>query len=152
MKKLLIGLGIILFSGTFVFANNPETFNVNLVIRQVITIANTGALDFGTIELAAGGLTVNANGGPHSAGAGAAAATFTVQGESGATADVSIVSNPITITDGTTNVSVTLTLSAATHTFTGGAETLFVGGSLTLAGTETTGSYTGTAQLQMVYQ
>ena len=152
MKKLLIGLILLLFSGTSVFAANPENFAITMVIRQVITISNTGDLDFGTLELIANTYTVNPNAGPHSAGAGAASATFTVQGENLAVADVSFVTNPITITDGTTVRSITMTLASATHTFNGAAQTLFVGGSVILDATETTGSYTGTAQLQMVYQ
>ena len=152
MKKLLIGLTLLLFSGTFALGANPETFSINMVIRQVITITNTAPLDFGTLELIANTYTVNANAGPHSAGAGASSATFTVQGENLAVADVSFVTNPITITDGSTVRSITLTLASATHTFNGAAQTLFVGGSVTLDATETTGAYTGTAQLQMVYQ
>lgn len=152
MKKLMLGLIFFVIGGGLAFGANPETFNVNMILRQVITITNTAPLNFGTLELIAGGYTVNAGAGPHAAGAGAAAAAFTVQGETGATADVSFVTNPVVITDGTTNVNVTLSLASATHIFTGGAETLYVGGAVTLAGTETTGTYTGTAQLQMVYQ
>ncbi|MCH8077155.1 MAG: DUF4402 domain-containing protein [SAR324 cluster bacterium] len=152
MKKLLIGLILLLFSGTLAFAANPETFSINMVIRQVITISNTAPLDFGTLELIANTYTVNACACPHSAGAGASSATFTVQGENLAVADVTFVTNPITITDGATVRNVTLTV-ASTHTFNGAAQTLYVGGSVTLDATETTGgTYTGTAQLQMVYQ
>lgn len=154
MKRFLLGLILIVGFAGVSAAANPETFNVNLTLRQVITIANTAALDFGTLEVIAGAYTVNPNAGPHSAGTGAAAATFDVTGQSAAVADVSFVTNPITITNGTTNISVTLSLASATHTFTGGTDNVFVGGSLTLAGTETTAvsAYTGTAQLQMVYQ
>ena len=154
MKKLLIGFILLLFSGTFVFAANPETFSVNMILRQVISIANTAPLDFGTLETIPGLYTVNPTAGPHTAGVGAAAATFSVQGENLAVADVSFVTNPITITDGATVRSITMTLASATHTFNGAAQTLFVGGDVTLTGAETTGlgTYTGTAQLQMVYQ
>ena len=154
MKKLLIGFILLLFSGTFVFAANPETFSVNMILRQVISIANTAPLDFGTLETIPGLYTVNPTAGPHTAGVGAAAATFSVQGENLAIADVTFVLTPISITDGTTSRDVNLTLASATHSFNGGLQTLFVGGDVTLTGAETTGlgTYTGTAQLQMVYQ
>lgn len=152
MKKLLLGITILLFSGPLAFAANPQTFNVTMVIRQVITISNSAALNFGTLELIANTYTVAASTGPHSAGAGANSAVFSVQGENLAVADVSFVATPINITDGSTIRSVALTLASATHTFNGSPQALYVGGSVTLTGAETTGSYTGTAQLQMVYQ
>jgi spore coat protein U-like protein len=152
IRKSLIFFMLLGFLSSTAFAANPETFTVQMTLRQVITIANTAPLEFGTLELIANTYTVNPNAGPHTAGAGAAAAQFTVQGENLAVADVTFVADPINITDGTTLVSVDLTLASATHTFNGAAQTLFVGGIIVLAGTETTGAYTGTAQLQMVYQ
>ena len=154
MKKLLIGLTFLLFSGTFAQGANPETFSVNAVIRQVITIANLTDLIFGTIDNVAGLYTVNATGGPHTAGVGAAAATFNIQGELGAIADISFVTNPIIINFLANTITVNLTLPGGltTITFAGGLEGFFVGGNLTLVGGETSGTYTGTAQLQMVYQ
>ncbi len=152
IRKSLIFFMLLGFLSSTAFAANPETFTVQMTLRQVITITNTAALDFGTLEVIANTYTVNANAGPHTAGAGAAAAQFTVQGENLAVADVTFVANPINITDGTTIRAVTLSLASATHTFNGAAQTLFVGGSVTLDATETTGAYTGTAQLQMVYQ
>ena len=152
IRKSLISILLLGFLSGAAFAANPETFTVQMTLRQVITITNTAPLDFGTLEVIANTYTVNPTAGPHTAGTGAASATFTVQGENLAVADVSFVADPINITDGTTNVSVDLTLASATHTFNGAAQTLFVGGIIVLAGTETTGAYTGTAQLQMVYQ
>lgn len=147
---LLIGLALV--PAMSVQAANPEPFAVRVTIRQAITITNTGDLDFGTVEQVGGSYTVLAGAGPHTAGVGAAAATFTVQGESSATADFAFTTNPVTITNGTDTLSATLTLAAPTHTFSGVAETIYVGGAITVAGTESAGIYTGTAELSMIYQ
>ena len=84
--------------------------------NQAITIAKLTDLNFGGVDTGAATYTVNANAGPHSAGTGATAASFTVQGENGQSANVSFGANPVTITDGTTNLSVTLTLDSAQGT------------------------------------
>jgi len=152
MRTLISIFALLVLSAATVMAANPETFTVRMTIRQVITITNTADLDFGTVEATAGAYTVNPSAGPHTAGTGAAAATFTIQGEGGATADVSFTTNPVSITNGTDNISVTMTLASATHTFSGAAETLYVGGGLNVLGTESTGTYTATSGLQMVYQ
>ena len=154
MKKIFIGLAFVLFGGISIFANNQEQFTVILKIYPVTKITNTASLNFGTTKLEQGGLTVNANAGPHPAGATAAA--FNVQGMAGVTADVSMVSNTVTFTNGGTNLSVTLFLADPIHVFTGNPETLYVGGSLTEAKTGTVGGNTrvntGIAQFQMVHQ
>lgn len=154
MKRILpILLTLMLLGGGAAFAANPEPFNVLITIRQAITIAKVTDLDFGTVETGAATYTVTASGGAQAgAGTGAVAASFTIQGETGQTADVSFTADPVTITNGVDNISVGLTPQGVTHTFSGAAETFYVGGSLTLAGTESTGVYTGSTSLSLVYQ
>ena len=151
-RTLLAALAMLLLGAGAAFAANPEPFNVMITIRQAITIAKVTDLDFGGVDTGAATYTVNANAGPHSAGTGAVAASFTIQGENGQTADVSFGANPVSITNGTDTLNVTLNPENTTHTFTGAAETFYVGGSVTLGGTESSGLYTGNATLSMVYQ
>jgi hypothetical protein len=153
MKRILLAASLLLaFGGSLALAANPEPFNVRITIRQAITIAKVTDLEFGGVDTGAATYTVNPSVGPHTAGTGAAAASFTVQGENGQTADVSFGSNPVTITNGTDNLSVTMTRQSPTLLFTGAPQTFYVGGSVTLVGTESTGLYTGAATLSMVYQ
>lgn len=153
MKRILLAVAVLMVLGSgLALAANPEPFNVKITIRQAITIAKVTDLNFGGVDTGAATYTVNANAGPHTAGTGATAASFTVQGENGQTANVSFGANPVTISNGATNLSVTMTQQSPTLLFTGAAQTFYVGGAVTLVGTETTGLYTGSATLAMVYQ
>jgi len=154
MKQLLIASALLLtLAGGTVLAANPEPFNVQITLRQAISITKVTDLNFGGVDTGAASYTVSAASGAQTgAGTGAAAASFTIVGEAGQTAGVTFGTNPVSITNGTNTISVTLTPQAATHTFTGAAETFYVGGGLTLGGSETTGVYTGTASLSLIYQ
>jgi spore coat protein U-like protein len=158
MKRIVLVVAVLLaFGASAALAANPEPFNVKITVRQAITIAKVTDLDFGAVDNGAATWTVSPDAGPYSAGIGAIAASFTVQGESGQTAVVSFGSNPVSITNGTDTLSVTLTLDSSLGTpisFNGLPQTYYVGGSVTLAGGESSGLYTGLspATLSMVYQ
>jgi hypothetical protein len=151
LALLLLGAGTALAT--------DQAFSVTMVMRQAITISAGATLDFGTVENVPATLyTVNPNAGPHTAGATAAAALFTVQGENLAVGDVTFVNNPVVIDDGTTNINVTLSLAGGvpdTINFTGAPQNLYVGGSFTVPGGATNGSYSNTAAtaiLRITYQ
>ena len=150
MLKNLAITGIAVLIGAGVAWAASDTFNVLMTVRQPITVTNTAALDFGTVEVGAGVQTVNANAGPHSAGVTAQAATFDLTGEGTAVADVTLAATTV-ITDGTNNLTVTLTPQSATHTFTGGTDVFYVGGTVDVTAA-VAGSYTGTETLTLIYQ
>lgn len=153
MKRTALVLLILLVFGGAAYAANPEPFNVQITIRQAITITKLTDLDFGAVDTGAATYTVTADAGPYgSAGTGAQAASFTIQGEAGQTASVSFGTNPVSVSNGTDSRNVTLTAQTGTHNFSGGAETFYVGGSITLDGLESTGVYTGSSTLSLVYQ
>ena len=153
LKRYLI-LALALLLGGGMASAATQTFSTSIVIRQAIVITKTSDLLFGTIELPTGSTlyTVAAAATGHTAGVGAAAGEFTAAGESGAPATVSVTS-PIVIVNGPNNLSVTPTLSTAAFTFGGTAQTIFVGGSVTVAPATVTGTYTNsTATLTVLYQ
>jgi hypothetical protein len=86
----------------------------------------------------------------HSAGASAQAAAFSISGESGAIATVTVPATA-TITSGANSITVNLTPEAGTHTFSGGAEVFYVGGDLDVTG-KPAGAYSGSSTITLVYQ
>jgi len=156
LNRFLTLFGVLLILGSSAaFAANSATFNVTVTIRTPITVTKVTDLDFGTVESVIATYTVNAvagTGSPtHSAGATAVAASFTVSGEAGQTANVTLTPSTVTATSGANNVSITLSPEANTYTFPGSG-TFFVGGSVSLVGTEVSGVYTGSSTLQLLYQ
>lgn len=154
MTRMLAALAALLvLGGTAAVAANPEPFNIQITIRQAITIAKVTDLDFGAVDTGAATYTVTPDAGPYpSAGTGAQAASFDIQGESGQTADILFGANPVSVDNGVDSRNVNLTTVAATHTFSGAVETFYVGGDITLDGLESTGVYTGNTTLSLVYQ
>jgi Domain of unknown function (DUF4402) len=161
MKRILIAVTALLALGASTALAGSASFNVSITIRQAISVTKLSDLDFGTVELPASSqlFTVTAAGGAQpGAGTGATAASFTISGEASQVADVSFASNPVTVTCsaggcGAGTVSVTLVPEATTHTFSGGSETFYVGGNVTLTGAEAPGVYgNGPATLQLIYQ
>jgi hypothetical protein len=149
LKKLTI-VSVALLIGAGVAWAASDTFSVLMTVRQPISVTNTAALNFGTVEAGAGVQTVNANAGPHSAGVTAQAATFDLTGEATAVANVTLAATTI-ITDGTNNLTVTLTPQSATHTFSAGTDVFYVGGSVDVTAA-VAGSYTGSETLTLIYQ
>lgn len=149
-KKLAIA-GAALLLGVGVAWAASDTFSVLMTVRQPITVSNTDALDFGTVEVGTGVQTVNATAGPHSAGVTANAAAFNLTGEATAVADVTLAATTIINDGGANNLTVTLTPQSTTHTFTGGTDVFYVGGTVDVT-SAVAGSYTGTETLTLIYQ
>jgi len=139
------------------FAANPEPFDVTIKIREPITITENAFLDFGVIDVPAAltTYTVAAAATGHSAGTGANAADFTVTGESGYAADVSVTS-PVSATVGATTLNFNLQLASGTATdvinFAGSPITVYVGGAVDVPAGADAGTYTTTSQISVVYQ
>ena len=155
LNRVLTLLGVLLFLGSSAAFAASAPFSVSVTIRTPITVTKVTDLDFGTVESVATTYTVNAvagTGSPtHSAGAAAVAASFTVSGEAGQTANVTLSPSTVTAANGANNVSVILAAEANTYTFPGSG-TFYVGGSVSLVGTEVSGPYVGSSTLQLLYQ
>ena len=127
-----------------------QAFTVDMEIRQAIAIVvNRASLNFGVIDSQALAMTVNAdNSGIHTAGVGADSAYFTVQGNLGDSANVS-VTTPVDF--GLTNL-VALTVSGATvGPFVAAPLDVFVGGTFLLDIGDAAGIYSVPATLTVVY-
>lgn len=152
-RKFVVIVAVLSMLGGYSVFALDQVFNVLVDIRQPVGITPVSNLDFGIVELpgVATPFTVLAASTGHTAGLNATAAEFTITGESGATAGFSVVS-PVTISDGTTNLSVTLTLSSATVVL-AGTDTFYVGGVVTIDNNATTGTpYSGSSTLTVLYQ
>lgn len=132
-----------------------------------IAIAKTADLAFGNFAASAapGTVTISPNGtrtvsgGVTQAGGTTTAAQFDVTGQSGMTYSISLSAS--TLTSGANNMTFTpisaLTASAATAgtvasgTLTGGAQSIYVGGELSVAANQAAGSYSGTVQATVEY-
>ncbi len=124
-------------------------------VIQAVSLSATTPLSFGTIvkpTSGSGTVTVTAGGARTAAApvvvapgsAAATAAAFTVSGDPSRTFSISTPANS-NMTDGTNNIAVTYTTSAASGTLSNlGAATFTVGGQMTIADTTVAGSYTGT--------
>lgn len=142
---VLAVLGLILSAGSAYAAS--DTFDINVVIRQPITVTNTRALDFGTLNADSGSYTIDAVASP---GFGQSA-EFDISGEAGVTADVTLAASTTVANAASDTLTVTLTPEATTYTFAGGTEQFYVGGSLDTTGAPS-GTYTGQETLSLVYQ
>ena len=120
-----------------------------------IGIVKTVDMDFGTVgEDGSGGTIILATDGSRTTTGGAsvlsgspgAAASFDVDGLLAATYTIVITGDPVTLNSGGNTMTATtfVTLPTPTGTLTGGAETLLVGATLTLAAGQATGTYLST--------
>ena len=140
------------------FSANTNASSTGTVIAP-IAIIKAADLAFGSfIAVTGGSVTVSPNGARSvtgavvAAGGTPAAAKFDVTGEAGATYTISVVGDT-NLTSGANNMAFTvisdLTASAstsgtvATGTLTAGAQSIFVGGTLTVASAQAAGTYTG---------
>lgn len=138
-------LGLVLSAGSAYAAS--DTFDINVVIRQPITVNNTRALDFGTLNADSGSYSIDAQA---SSGFGQSA-EFEIVGEAGLAADVTLPASTTVTNGGGDTITVNLTLEAPTYTFSGGTEYFYVGGSLDTTGA-VPGTYTGQETLTLLYQ
>ncbi len=131
------------------------TATATATVATAITIVNTVDMDFGTVdEDGSGGTIILATDGSRTTTGGAsvlsgspgAAASFDVDGLLAATYTIVITGDPVTLNSGGNTMTATtfVTLPTPTGTLTGGAETLLVGATLTLAAGQATGTYLST--------
>jgi spore coat protein U-like protein len=119
-----------------------------------IAISNTANLAFGNIAAGdtAGTVTVSPDGsrsvtgGTVTAGGTTTAAQFNVTGQSGLTYAIDFTGTSATLTSGAIT-----TGTAATGTLTGGAQTIFVGGTLAVGANQVAGTYNGTINVAVNY-
>jgi spore coat protein U-like protein len=134
-----------------------------------IAISNTANLSFGNIATggSAGTVTVSPDGsrsvtgGTVTAGGTTTAAQFNVTGQSGLTYAIDFTGTSTTLTSGAntmtftaisdTSASAITTGTAATGTLTGGAQTIFVGGTLAVGASQVAGTYNGTINVAVNY-
>lgn len=135
-----------------------------------IAITNTANLSFGNIAGGgtAGTVTVSPNGtravtgGTVTAGGSPTAAQFSVTGQSGLTYAIDLSGTSATLSDGGSNsmaftsisdttASAITTGNATSGTLTGGAQTIYVGGALTVGANQAAGTYSGTINVAVNY-
>ena len=155
--KLAIAAAAVAFAPAAFGANTSAT-STGTVITP-IAIAKAADLAFGSFAAVTGGtVTVSTSGARTVSGAvlamsgTPAAAKFDVSGESGATYSISVVADP-TLVSGPNSMAFavasdlsganTTTGTVATGTLTGGVQSIFVGGTLTVASAQAAGTYSG---------
>lgn len=167
MKKitLLTAIAMIAFTVNS-FGQETATSSSTATVISPIGIANTTGLNFGNVAVQSAtsgtvklvpGSTVSreATGGatlPSTTGT-VSAAIFDITGEAGYTYSIKLPTTDITLSDGATTAS-TMTVgtftsspSATGQLSTSGAQTIYIGGTLSLAGGQTSGTYTNASDL-----
>ncbi|HCC71877.1 MAG TPA: hypothetical protein DEQ09_12115 [Bacteroidales bacterium] len=153
----LLTVTIVVFTTTL-SAHSQASANANAsaTIVTPIAIANAADMNFGNIAvIATGGTVILTPAGARSVTGDVtlpavtgtvSAASFNVTGQANFTYSITLPAAAITITNGTDNMDVDTWTSTPTPTGTldgGGAQTLNVGATLTVAGGESSGLYTG---------
>jgi hydroxyethylthiazole kinase-like sugar kinase family protein len=135
------------------------TASATVVAPIVLTHTAGAALNFGKITVGAGGTVVVASGGAGSVtgdvgfvpGSTNAADQFSLTGDN--SRNFGITTTGGTITNGSKTMTfITAASSGSGTTSTTGTYSFTVGGTLTVTGTETPGSYTGTYNATVTYQ
>ncbi len=162
LNKMKIAMaGTIAAAAMFSSAAQAETATATAEIVTAATLTNTDPLNFGSVAIGVGGgsVTVAATStGARSCatviciGTASSAADFVIGGAASATVGLSITDNTITLTHATVpaqTMGATLALSNATSAV---GNTEYVGGVLTVAGTEIAGTYNGSFEVTATYQ
>ena len=161
--KLAIAVAAVAITPSALAAD--ATANTSATIMQPITITKVEDLAFGKFGVGAGGsVTISTSGVRSSTGvvemaSTTTAAKFDVAGEAGATYSIALA--PTTLTSGANSMTFT-TISdltganatsgnAATGTLTGGAQSVYVGGVLTVGAAQEAGLYSGTLVATVQY-
>jgi len=165
LKLITLTAAIFGFAATS-FGQNPEanaSANATATIIKPISIAKVSGADllFGNIIADADGgtVTINTNGVREASGVAfpsvlgtVAAAEFTVTGFEGATYAITLPTEPVTITNGSSNqMTVTAFVENATKTLTGGTETFNVGATLNVGANQAEGEYSGSFSVIVAY-
>ena len=156
MTKFLAIALVMLALSVSTFAQASATSSASATIVGPIGIANTIAMNFGNVAVStvAGTVVLTPAGGrsvtggctlPATTGT-VSAASFNVTGADGYTYDITLPTADVTITDGTNNMIVNTFTSnpSGAGTLTGGSETLTVGATLNVTGSQPAGTYTTT--------
>lgn len=164
MKKIILASVIAMVSATPAFAASGNTSSANgsatatIVSPIVLTHTSGAALGFGRFTTGTGGsVTVSAVGAGSVGGDVAfvpgstnSADAFTVTGD--AARSFSITTGAGTVSNGTDTINFSTSASASSSTLSaGGTGSFTVGGSMTLAGTESAGAYTGSYSATVTY-
>lgn len=166
MKKIL-ALSVVMLafvSSTFGQLTATATSSATATILTPIAIVNTFALSYGNLAVGVGGGTVvltpaaaparNLTGDvvlPPTTGT-VTAATFTVTGTAAATYAITLPAGVTTLDNGaggTMTVDTFTSSPTPTGTLTGGTETLYVGATLHVAGSQAPGVYNSTANFSV---
>ena len=149
-------------------AKNPTTpvtgisQSATITVRRSLVVTKLTDLAFGTmlVPTGTGSVIINATTGARTTsgvapifitGPAFGRATYTITGESGTTFSISVPAT-FTITNGTTNLTVTTSSSATgTQTLTGGTFSLGVGGTLPVTAATTRGNYSGSVTVTLAY-
>jgi Mat/Ecp fimbriae major subunit len=161
LNKMKIALtGTIAAAAMFSGAAQAETATATAEIVTAATLTNTTDLNFGSVAIGAAGGSVVVDSDSTGArvcttviciGTASSAADFAIGGAAGATVGLSITDNTITLTDTVSGDTMGATLGLSTAVSAVG-NTEYVGGTLTVAGTESAGTYTGTFEVTALYQ
>lgn len=142
------------------FSSDTDTASASVTIVSAISITKTVDMSFGDVVQGAGTVVLATNNGRTATGntklgnaAGAAAASFSVTGDSGATYAITLPSSAVTLTGPGTDMTVTAFQSSpsGTSTLVGGTDTILVGATLNVGATQTNGAYTGSFDVTVAY-
>jgi hypothetical protein len=139
-----------------------ETANAEAEILAALDVTLDGTrdtLDFGSIaESGAGGTVTLTPAGALTCGTGLVCGgtietpNFDIDGEAGATVNISLTATNISLTSGANTMGVALTSSSVTQVLDGsGVGTFDVGGVLTVGANQAVGTYTGSLEVNVVY-
>jgi hypothetical protein len=171
MKRLLLALAVPVGLMGFLAPaqaqqnNASTTANADVTIIQAISITRTAHMNFGSVVAGSslGTVLLPANASPTRTASGGTTlgsatvvspAIFTIAGEPNNTYDITLPSTPVTITDGTDNMTVdTFTSSpGGTGTLDGaGQQTLYVGATLNVGAAQPSGIYSGSFSVTVTY-
>ena len=139
--------------------------NAGATVVAAISISSTADLDFGAVvaggtlgtvvQTAASSPGRSSTGGTKLGNATTVSpATFSVTGEPSATYAITLPSSPVTISAGSDDMTIDTFTSSPSGTGTlsgGGAQTVYVGGTLHVAANQPAGIYTGTFNVTVAY-
>ncbi len=164
MKKIVLAAVVIALAPATAFAapsgnsSNASGSATATIVSPIVLTHNTGSLSFATFTTGTGGTVVVDSAGTATAtgdvglvpGATGSADSFSVTGD--ASRSYSITTGGGTVGNGTSTMSFSTSPSAASQTLSsGGTGSFTVGGTLTVAGTETGGNYTGSYSATVAY-
>jgi hypothetical protein len=142
-------------------SSDTDTASASVTIVSAISITKTVDMNFGDVVQGAGTVVLATNNGRTATSntklgnaAGAAAASFTIDGDSGGTYAITLPSSAITLTGTGTSMTADTFVSdhvGGTGTLTGGTDTVLVGATLHVGATQTSGLYTGSFDVTVAY-